>query len=203
MPERSQMLTDLEEECKRKWIPLIEPEVAQLLQVLLSIKKPKKVLEIGTGIGYSSISMASCLQAAGVIITTIEIDQERYKRACNNFKSAGITEMMEPLLGDANEILSTLVGPYDFIFIDAAKGQYPEFFQKVIPLLADEGMIVMDNIFLNGWVIDMTWPERRKKTMVCRIRELLEELKDHSDFMTTVLPLGDGVSVSTRRRNSE
>jgi len=199
LPEKPPLFTEIEKECMRDYVPLIEPEVGQLLQVLLGIKQAEKILEIGTGLGYSTLWMAMAPDQGNRRITTVEIESERHKRACHYFKEAGVSSIITPLLGDAREVISKLEGPFDFVFMDAAKGQYPEFFQKVWPLLVPGGVLVIDNILLNGWVIDMYWPERRKKTMVCRLRELLEMLQNHPELSTTVLPLGDGVSVSVKK----
>lgn len=202
LPERSELLKKIEKECLAEHIPLVEPEVGKFLQVLVSIKKPSRILEIGTGIGYSTILLAQATNTSKHV-TTIEIDNSRYERACENFKEAGLSEVITPLWGDANEVIPTLKKSFDFVFMDAAKGQYPEFFIKIWPLLQKEGVLVIDNIFLNGWVISMTWPERRKKTMVCRVRKLLETLKNHTELTTAIVPLGDGLSVSTRRATHE
>lgn len=199
IPETPPLFTEIEKECKRDYIPLIEPEVGQFLQVLLGIKQAERILEIGTGIGYSTLWMALAPAQRNKHITTVEIEPDRYKRACHFFNVAGVSSMVTPLLGDAHEVIPQLQDSFDFVFMDAAKGQYPEFFQKVWPMLEPGGVLVIDNILLNGWVIDMYWPERRKKTMVCRLRELLEMLKNHSGLMTTILPLGDGVSVSVKK----
>jgi len=200
LPERNSALQQLAEECKTEWIPLVQPEVGQFLQVLLQIKQARRVLELGTGIGYSTILLANAITAQGRI-TTIEIDPERYRRACINFQLHEVEQQITPLLGDANELLPNLEGIFDFIFVDAAKGQYPEFFAKLWPKLAPHGVLVMDNVFMNGWVIDLSWPERRKKTMVCRLRQMLETLKEHEGLITSVLPLGDGLTVSVRRED--
>ncbi|MBZ4652832.1 MAG: hypothetical protein JG781_170 [Peptococcaceae bacterium] len=203
VPERSGLLKELEMECQAEHIPMIQPQVGQFLLLLLSIHKPVRILEIGTAIGYSTLWFTQALQDTRGHITTIELDKDRYERACANFLRAGVAGRITPLLGDANELLPTLKGPYDFIFIDAAKGQYGEFFAKAWALLAPAGVIVMDNIFLNGWVIDMTWPHRRKKTMVVRVRDLLENITSHPDLLTSLIPLGDGLSVSIRRNAHE
>lgn len=202
LPERPPLFAEIEEECKRDYIPLIEPEVGQLLRVLIGIKQAERILELGTGIGYSALWMALNPGKEGrqIKITTLEIDQSRYERACHYFQKAGVTTVVTPLLGDANELIPQLEGTFDFIFMDAAKGQYPEFFQKVWPLLEPGGVLVIDNVLMNGWVIDMYWPERRKKTMVCRVRKLLEMLKEHSGLLTTTLPLGDGVTVCVKKK---
>ncbi|MGI6145378.1 MAG: O-methyltransferase [Clostridia bacterium] len=199
LPERPSLFAEIEKECMRDYVPLIEPEVGQLLQVLLGIKQAKKILEIGTGIGYSTLWMALAPDRTDRHITTVEIEPERHQRACYYFKEAGIDSLVTPLLGDARKLISKLEGSFDFVFMDAAKGQYLNFFSKVWPLLEPGGVLVIDNILLNGWVIDMYWPERRKKTMVCRLRQLIEMLKNHSGLSTTILPLGDGVSISVRK----
>lgn len=199
LPQRSALFKEIEKECEKNHIPLVEPEVGQFLQVLLQIKQAKRILELGTGIGYSTLWLALAPGREDRQITTIELDQERYKRACYYFIKAGVDAFIKPLRGDANEVIPHLTEGFDFIFVDAAKGQYPEFFNKVWPLLEPGGVLVLDNILLNGWVIDMYWPERRKKTMVCRLRDLLEMLKKHPGLSTTVLPLGDGVSVSVKK----
>lgn len=198
LPERSELLKRIEEECRRDHIPLVSLEVGQFLQVLLRIKGAQRVLELGTGIGYSTIILTQPNAQKDRHITTVEIDENRYRRACGNFAEAGVAKYITPVLGDANEVIPDLAGTFDFIFVDAAKGQYPGFFNKVWTLLEPGGIIVCDNIFLHGWVIDMTWPERRKKTMVCRVRAFLETLRDHPQLVTTLLPLGDGLSVSVK-----
>ncbi|MDD2402048.1 MAG: O-methyltransferase [Clostridia bacterium] len=199
LPERSSFFEKIEKECEKEYIPLVKPEVGQFLQVLLGIKQAKRILEIGTGIGYSALCMAMASRCEDRHITTIEIDKDRYERACSYFEEADVSSIITPYYGDANEIIPKLNDTFDFIFIDAAKGQYPEYFNKIWSLLEPGGVLVIDNVLLNGWVIDMYWPERRKKTMVCRVRDLLETLKDHSELLTSIIPLGDGVSVSVRK----
>lgn len=201
LPESPRLLQEIAEECQEGFIPLVTPETAQFLKVLIQHKKPSRILEIGTGIGYSAILLALANPQAKV--TTIEIDEDRHERALQNFKRAGIDQRITALRGDASEVLPKLKGSFDFIFMDAAKGQYPEFFARVWPLLESGGLLVIDNIFLGGWVIDMTWPKRRKKTMVCRVRELLEMLKHHPGLTTSIVPLGDGLTVSVRRKSDE
>lgn len=199
LPERTGFLQQLEKECQDEYIPLVEPEVGQFLQVMVKARGACRVLEIGTGIGYSAILLAEAFRDRGGHLTTIEIDQDRYVRACRNFCEAGVSDLITALHGDANQIIPELCGSFDLIFMDAAKGQYPEFFARLWPLLERGGVLLIDNIFLNGWVIDMSWPERRKKTMVVRMRELLDTLKAHPDLVTSVIPLGDGLAVSVRR----
>lgn len=195
----NELLKRIEAECEKEFIPLVKPETGRFLQVLVNLQKPRRILEIGTGFGYSTILLASACQGRKASLTTIEIDEDRFNRACQNFRTAGVAGMISPLCGDAGVLLPKLEDKYDFIFLDAAKGQYPEFFAKLWPLLEQGGTLVIDNVFLGGWVIDMYWPERRKKTMVCRVRELLETLKNHPDLITSLIPLGDGLALSVRR----
>jgi predicted O-methyltransferase YrrM len=199
LPQKPPLFAEIEKECEKDYIPLIKPEVGQLLQVLLGIKPAERILEIGTGIGYSTLWLALAPNKGRRHITTVEIEKKRYERACHYFQKAGVSSEVTPILGDAHEIIPRLKDTYDFVFIDAAKGQYPEFLHKVWPFLEPGGVLVLDNILLNGWVVEMYWPERRKKTMVCRLRKLLEMLKNHPELLTTILPLGDGVSVSVRK----
>lgn len=199
VPERPELLKRIEEECRAEYIPLVTPETGRFLQTIIQATKPERILEVGTGIGYSAILMAWASKEWVQKITTVEIDAARFERACRNFHEAGAAGLIEPLLGDAAEIIPTLPAGYDFVFMDAAKGQYPDFFAKVFPLLLSGGVLIIDNIFLGGWVVEMSWPERRKKTMVCRVRELLETLKEHPELTTSLIPLGDGLAVSVRR----
>lgn len=202
LPPANEKMAALAEECRKEWIPLVQPEVGQFLQVLVRIKGARRILEIGTGIGYSTILLAKSLPQDGHI-HTIEIDPERHKRAVRNFQDHNVAGLITPLLGDATEILPTLEGAFDLIFIDAAKGQYPEMFQKIWPLLEPGGVLILDNILLNGWVVNFTWPERRKKTMVVRMRAVLETISTHPLLSTSVIPMGDGIAVCVRRNEDE
>ena len=179
--------------CKHH-ISIVEPEVGQLLNVLVNITRPKKILEIGTAIGYSTIWMARAL-GEDAKITTIELLPGRFQNSQENFQKAGVLDKIKGINGDAKEMIYELDEVYDFIFLDAAKGQYPEFLNLTSKLLKPGGLLVADNVLLNGWVIDLKYPERRKKTMVYRMRSFLEGLKDNEDFTSSIIPLGDGVAL--------
>lgn len=202
IPDLGPLFAEIEGECKRDYIPLIDPEVGQLLRVLIELKQARRILELGTGIGYSTLWMAlnPRNEVKKLHITTVEIDPHRYERACHYFERAGVTAVVTPLLGDTKAIIPQLGGSFDFIFMDAAKGQYPAFFQKLWGLLEAGGVLVIDNVLMNGWVADLYWPERRKKTMVVRLRQLLEMLKTHKELITVTLPMGDGVTVCVKER---
>lgn len=195
LPDSDQLLLDMEEYAQKNHVSIVLPEVGQLLNLLVHLKKPKKILEIGTGIGYSTIWMARALEENGSKITTIELLAKRYETALANLKEAGLENRVNIINGDAREIILKIKDSYDIIFLDAAKGQYQEFFNLSRTLLNPNGLLICDNVLLNGWVIDLNYPERRKKTMVYRMRAFLENLKNEGDFLSSIIPLGDGVAL--------
>lgn len=194
LPKRDKLLLNLEDFAREHHVSIVEPEVGQLLNLLVNITKPKKILEIGTAIGYSTIWMARALDEDGQI-TTVELLPQRFQLAKENFQKAQVAKKISGINGDAKEIVYQLNEVYDFIFLDAAKGQYPEFLNLTKKILKPGGLLVADNVLLNGWVIDLKYPERRKKTMVYRMKSFLEELKESSEFVTSIIPLGDGVAL--------
>ena len=198
LPNSDQLLLEMEEFAQNNHVSIVLPEVGQLLNLLVNLKKPKKVLEIGTGIGYSTIWMARALDENGKI-TTIELLPKRYEIALSNIKKAGLEDRVKLINGDAREIISEIKDTYDIIFLDAAKGQYQEFFNISQTLLSPNGLLICDNVLINGWVIDLKYPERRKKTMVYRMRAFLENLKNEKDFISSIIPLGDGVALLFKR----
>lgn len=199
LPQRDELLREMEQYAQENHVSIVEPEVGQLLQLLVSLKNPQSILEIGTAIGYSTIFMARALKKKEAQITTIEILPNRLEIARKNFKKANVLDKINIINGDAKDIVPSLEGSYDFIFWDAAKGQYPLFLELADKLLKPGGLIVADNVLLNGWVIDLNYPERRKKTMVYRMRSFLEELNSHKDIISSIIPLGDGVALIYRK----
>ncbi|MDW7675836.1 MAG: O-methyltransferase [Bacillota bacterium] len=200
IPESQGILKELEEEAERDKVPIIQPEVAQLLETLIMTHQSKKVLEIGTAIGYSTIRFAGAVAPFDGQVVTIELQDRMRQRALKNISRAGYDQFVTSFLGDAREVipleLAHLKANFDFIFIDAAKGQYVEFFKLCLPLLAPGGLLVADNVLYKGWVVpDAIFP-RRQKTLITRLRTLLRELFNREDFKSTLLPMGDGVLVS-------
>lgn len=200
LPSRNQLLTELEEEAADNLIPILQPEVAQLLETLIAVHQSKNVLEIGTAIGYSTIRLAEAVKSRGGQVVTIELQEEMQVKASNNFNRAGVNSLITSLAGDAREVIPMqLAGKeksFDFIFVDAAKGQYVEFFNLCLPLLAPGGLFVADNVLYKGWVVPGSVFPRRKKTLVTRLRRLLKLLANHPDFSSSLLPMGDGVLIS-------
>jgi len=199
LPPRDDLLDRMEHDAAEKIVPIIEPEVAQLLYWLALSHKSNRVLEIGTGIGYSTLWLAKAVLPMGGKITTIEINKPRYDAAYENFRQAGVSENIELIFGDAREMLFDLVGPYDLIFLDAAKGKYLEFLEKCIDILQPGGILVAEDVFMRGMVISGKIDKRRNKTAVARLRDYLEKVMHHPQLETTVIPLGDGIALSLKK----
>ena len=168
------------------------------LKVLLMIKRPMRILEVGAAVGFSSILMSEYMPEGGHI-TTIENYDKRIPIARANFKRAGKEEQIDLIEGDALEVMHGLEGPYDLIFVDAAKGQYIHYLPEVMRLLGTDGVLVSDNVLQEGDIIESRFAvERRNRTIHSRMREYLYELKHHDQLQTSIIPLGDGVALSVK-----
>jgi predicted O-methyltransferase YrrM len=192
-------LDEIEKYALETQVPIIRKSMQSLLKFLLATMKPKNILEVGTAIGFSALLMDT-YSPADCKITTIEKYEKRIPLAKANFEKAGATERIELLEGDATEILRELEGTYDMIFMDAAKGQYISFLPDILRLLAPGGLLVSDNVLQDGDIIESRFAvTRRNRTIHARMREYLYELKHHPDLETVILPVGDGVTLSTKR----
>lgn len=191
-------LAELEEYAQKNHIPIIQPEVVKLIGVIVQVIKPKRILEIGTAIGYSSILMSEFLRDGGEI-TTIERYTKMIELAKKNIDKAGLSKAINILEGNAEEILPALKGEYDLIFIDAAKGQYLEFLNHCMRLLRVGGIIISDNVLYKGMIASDQMVVRRKKTIVKRMREYLKIICNHEQLYTSIIPIGDGVALSYKR----
>jgi predicted O-methyltransferase YrrM len=196
------LLKELEEYAGEKHVPIIMPETARMLTVLGRLTKPARILEVGTAIGYSSILMAGIL-APGGRIDTIERDEEMLLKARENIKRAGLENTISIIAGDAEEVLRCLDKQYDMVFLDAAKGQYPEFLPECLRMLKKGGMLVADNVLYKGMVASDELVVRKKKTIVTRMRGFLETLCADSSLDTSILPVGDGVALSYKKLDTE
>ncbi|MBE5911655.1 O-methyltransferase [Pseudobutyrivibrio sp.] len=197
-PELSPVLQEIQKEALETYVPIIRTETVNLLQLLIRMNQPKRILEVGAAVGFSANVMA---EAAGedAVITTIENYQPRIPIANANFKRTGRDNQITLLEGDAMEILPTLEGPFDFIFMDAAKGQYINFWPEIKRLIRSGGVVVTDNVLQDGDIIESRYAiTRRNRTIHKRMRDYLYELTHDGDFTTTILPLGDGVSISVK-----
>ena len=197
--DNSAKLNELEKYSIETNVPIIRKEMQSLLKFLLAEKKPSSVLEVGTAIGFSAILMAENLPADSHV-TTIEKYEKRIPVAKENFLKFGLTDCITLLEGDATEILKGLEGTYDFIFMDAAKGQYINFMPEVLRLLAPGGILLSDNVMQEGDILESKFAvERRNRTIYKRMREYLYELTHNEMLTTVILPVGDGVTISVKK----
>lgn len=193
------VITAIRKEAEEQGVPIIRREAGEFIRLLLRMKKPVNILEIGTAVGFSAIFMSRFIAEDGHI-TTIENYQPRIDKAKENIKLAGAEKKITLLEGDANEILPTLSDQYDLIFMDAAKGQYGSFFKNAIPLLAPEGILLCDNVLQDGDVLESRFAvTRRNRTIHARMREYLYELKHDERLDTAILNIGDGMSLSVKK----
>lgn len=191
-------LNELEQFAIKTNVPVIRPQMQSFLKLLLAMKQPKQILEVGTAIGFSALLMSE-YGPCDCKITTIEKYEKRIPIAKENFKKAGKEDSITLLEGDAAEILKELSGPYDFIFMDAAKGQYIHFLPDILKLLPVGGILVSDNVLQDGDVMESRFAvTRRDRTIHSRMREYLYELKHNEQLCTDILPVGDGVTVSVK-----
>ena len=198
--KNSEILEDIEREALADNVPIIRREMQSFLKVLLMVKKPMRVLEVGTAVGFSALLMSEYVPEE-CAITTIENYEKRIPIARQNFVRAGKEKKITLLEGDAMDVLKTLEGPYDFIFMDAAKGQYIHFMPDILRLLGPEGTLVSDNVLQDGDIIESRFAvTRRNRTIHKRMREYLYELTHDEHLVTAVLPIGDGVTVSTWKK---
>ena len=197
------LLDAIENEAVRDFVPIIRKETAALLKTLVVLKNPKSILEVGTAVGYSALLMSQVMPE-DCHITTIEKYEKRIPIARENFKKAGMERRITLLEGDAEEILGTLTGSYEFIFMDAAKGQYLHWLPLILKLLSEGGVLVSDNVLQDGDLIESRYAvERRNRTIHTRMREYLYTLTHMKEFETSVIPIGDGVTVSVKKQRQK
>ena len=194
----SEILTEIEQAAHKDLVPIIRKEMESFLRVILTIKHPKEILELGTAIGYSAILMSECCDAK---ITTIENYEKRIPIARENFEKAGKSDQIELLEGDAMEVMKTLPKEkYDFIFMDAAKAQYINYLPEVMRLLIPGGVLITDNVLQDGDLIQSKFVVRRRdRTIHKRMREFLETVKHDERLETSIVPIGDGIVMAVKK----
>ena len=190
---------EIEKEALADGVPIIRKEMGNLLKVLLLLKRPQKILEVGTAVGYSSILMSENMPQ-NCRITTIENYEKRIPVAKNNFKRAGKEEVITLLEGDAMDILKELDGTYDFIFMDAAKGQYINFLPELLRLMPAGGLLISDNVLQEGDIVESRYGvTRRNRTIHTRMREYIYTLTHAEQLETSIVPIGDGITLSVKK----
>lgn len=195
-----EVLKAMEAYAKKENVPIINENGKAVLIKVAAEKKARRILEIGTAIGYSALLLAKN-SAEDVQITTLELSDERADQAEKFIAASPYKNQIKLLRGDAAMNMERLNGPFDLVFMDAAKGQYPEYFRLALPLLAEDATIIADNVLFRGYVRSEEKPPRRYKTIVKRLREYIEIVEQHPEFTTKIYENGDGLAVSQRRRN--
>ena len=195
--ERTGWLAEKEKKWRESGFPIAEPEVGDLLEIICTLKKPTKILEIGTCIGFSSMLMSQTVPEAEII--TIERNPVMINDAKKNFEAYDKCHRIKLLEGDAADILPKLDGLFDLIFLDAAKGQYPAYFTDIKRLLSSGGVFISDNVLFNGYVAKGSPDRHRNKTIVMRLDEYLHMLESDTDFKTVLFPISDGVTLSVKK----
>lgn len=181
-------------------IPVADDETLQFLLVTLSMKKPERILEIGTAVGLSGVAMLGACPAAK--LTTIELEEERYIEAKANFSEFGVSERVTAHLGDAGEILAMMDGKFDFVFLDGPKAQYEKYLFDLKRLMNDGAVLFSDDVLLYGWVSGEQPTPQKRRSIVEKIRGYLDALTSDNDFITSVLDIGDGVALSVYKGNA-
>ncbi len=200
IPKRDEFLENLryKSSLEESYAPIVQKSTEQLIVTLLKLIKPRRVLEVGTAVGYSAILMAQNLPEESSIVTI-----ERYKKhadiAVDNVFEAGFEKKIKVIEGEAAEVLHWLDGGFDFIFLDAAKGQYIEFLPDIMRLLNSGGVLLSDNILYHGMIENEDKVERRKITIVKRLHMYLEEIMNNENLTTSIIPIGDGVALSVKK----
>ncbi|SFC71613.1 O-methyltransferase [Clostridium uliginosum] len=198
IPDRKGTLKEIEDFAKNNGVPIVQKETGVFLEFMVNMKKPKRILELGTAIGFSSILMYEASEAEPEI-TTIERDENMIKLAKMNLEKFNLDEKIKIYQGDCLEVLEKLQEPFDLIFMDAGKGHYNHFLPHCLRLLKDDGIIIADNVLFRGMVACDELVKRRKITIVKRMRTYLDLVTHDEDLITTVIPMGDGIAVTKRR----
>lgn len=194
-------LDELERKALSDEVPIIRQDMQSFLKVLLAVHRPKQILEVGTAVGFSALLMAKYTEE-DCRITTIEKYEKRIPQAKENFAAAGMEARITLLEGDALAVMQGLEGPYDMIFMDAAKGQYIHFLPEALRLLRAGGILVSDNVLQDGDLIESHYAvERRNRTIYKRMREYLYVLKHTDGLLTSIVAVGDGAAVTVKLRD--
>lgn len=194
-----QLCDRIAREAREAFVPIIRKETAAFLKTMVAAVKPMRILEVGTAVGYSALLMAQAMPE-GAHITTIEKYEPRIPLAREHFKLAGMEGRITLIEGDAGDVLDNLSGTFDFIFMDAAKGQYIHWLPRMLSLMEPGSVLFSDNVLQDGNIVESRFAvERRDRTIHSRMREYLFTLKHMEELETSIIPIGDGVTLSVRR----
>ena len=192
------MLEEIKKKALEEHIPIIMDDTLEVIDKIIKEEKPKRILEIGTAVGYSAICFLNSSNGEA-FIDTIELDIERAKEAIKNINELGFQKNIHVIIGDAVNVLPTLKEKYDMVFIDAAKGKYPIFLQQAIRLIKSNGIIIADNILYKGYVMS-DYNKHKQRTAVRNLREYIKNITENSNFDTKILEVGDGLAITRVHR---
>lgn len=198
LPDGDGILGELEQYAVEHCTPIIQKEVRCFIDTLLECLKPRRILEIGTAIGYSGIFFAQHLPENGELIT-LEKDMDYAERAKANFSRSGVGDKITIIVGEAEDSVKSLSGEFDLIFIDANKSKYRYYFDELFPKLRVGGMIICDNILYKGYVTSGEYLSAKQRTIVNALKDFLPFLANHPKLATSIIPIGDGVTVSVKK----
>lgn len=191
-------LEKLKKEARENHVPILQDSTMQVIKTILAIKRPNKVLEIGTAVGYSALCFSEYLSGDNSVIKTVEINEETANIAKNNIKEISDKNNIEVTNMDAYEYMQTLNEKFDIVFIDAAKGQYMKYLKEAYRLTDKGSIIIADNVLLRGMVMS-DYNEHKHRTAVTRLREYIKEVTENEMLETVVLDIGDGLAISVRK----
>jgi len=200
LPDRDELLLEMEKAALEETIPVVTPSVGNFLQLLIEICGSRSVLEIGTAIGYSTMYLAQGVRKTGGKVVTVDMNRGRMERAVKYLQRAGLDGQVEFSIENALHCLPKISGPFDFIFMDAAKGEYDQYLDLLIPLVNDGGILVIDNVLFRGWVVPGSAYDAKYNTMVSVMRNFLDRLVHLPGFKVSILPFGDGLAIARKER---
>ena len=193
--EKEEILFNIKEEALKNHVPIIEDDSLEYIANILKEKKPNKILEIGTAVGYSAINFSKYLVGEGAKVLTIEIKEQMYEKALENITLMGLQDKIEVINADATKYLKNINEQFDVVFIDAAKGQYLVFLEEAIRLCKIGGIIIADNMLYRGRTLS-DYNEHKHRTATNRLREYLVQMKEDKRLDSTLIKVGDGLAIS-------
>ncbi|NLI93419.1 MAG: O-methyltransferase [Peptococcaceae bacterium] len=198
LPNRDTLLLEMEQAALEETIPVVTPGVGNFLQLLVETTGARSVLEIGTAIGYSTMYLAKGVTKTGGKVVTIDMNRGRMERAIEYLRRAGLDAQVEYKIENALHYLPRVSEPFDFIFIDAAKGEYPQYLDLLVPLVRTGGILVVDNVLFRGWVVPGSTFDEKYNKMVGAVRDFLNKLVHLPGFRVSILPFGDGLAIARK-----
>jgi predicted O-methyltransferase YrrM len=197
-PQPDSVLAEMEEHARRDGVPIVVPETGQLLHVLALARGARRVVEVGTAIGVSTLYLARAMPEGGTVVS-FEIDEQRHRAARGYLQRAGVLDRADLRLEDARAGLGRLTGPFDMAFIDGVKVQYGDYFDALLPLLGPGAVLAVDNVLMSGAVAEGRSCGQWSEEQIEVARAFNRRLRTQEDLVATIVPVGDGVLVAVKR----